>query len=681
MSLTPGDVLVYTIAATDNHVTADAQNQVGRSSEMRIKIISEAEFDTRIRSDLAMLETRIRQAALDQADIMDRTQSLVRQIDEGSNTIAAQQEISANLAAEENRLIRRIQDLSRRFVKLTDRMVQNKAEDKESRNRISMLARELRNTASGPMNNAGSELNRLSQESQSAKRKERMELAIRSETLALEQLRALTRTMSQWGHFQGLVARARDLLDRQENIRNQTMQIGRPMIGKPLESLSRQEQETLKRTQRRQEQLAADIEQMINRMQEMLATLREKDPSGVSAVEEAIRTARAHHVARRARAAVDAIGSNRTAAATIEQRATSEAIRKMASALRERQDRELEEIRKQLEQAHEQIVQILQQQKTLRIATEHTGEKEHVESSFMDLSRNQRTLQRNTRFLGEELGETHRTVEVGLLVRHAATPMRSAMIKLRSSQPLPATAAQDQAIDLLKQALVQLEVLAQETAEEAFLRSLAQIREDLENIHTAQKDVNDGITHLTQDRDNQGRMTRALARRASKLARKQAEVRELVEVLMSEFDNVVVYRWVLERVAIWMEQVQGSLYDRIIGQKLVLTSTRIVRELEKLIGAIAETEALPVDTEFIEAASGGSGQGQKGSTKPVPTIAELLVLKGMQQDINQRTREWNESFNVDQATEEQLQRVQTIGEDQEEVRRLTERVTQRVRKH
>ena len=71
-------------------------------------------------------------------------------------------------------------------------------------------------------------------------------------------------------------------------------------------------------------------------------------------------------------------------------------------------------------------------------------------------------------------------------------------------------------------------------------------------------------------------------------------------------------------------------------------------------------------------AHGGSASGP-----PIPTVAELLVLKGMQVDINERTRSLDEAFDPQSATETQLRQLSVIGEDQAEVRRLTELVTSR----
>jgi len=134
----------------------------------------------------------------------------------------------------------------------------------------------------------------------------------------------------------------------------------------------------------------------------------------------------------------------------------------------------------------------------------------------------------------------------------------------------------------------------------------------------------------------------------------------------------------LKRVTRWMDESSDRLDAREIDETLTITTNRIARELEKLIAAVVETQSLPMTTEFAEAEmDGGGSEGEAASTATVPTVAELLVLKAMQVDINERTRVLGLQFDVDTASETQLRQLTAIGEDQAEVRRLTELVTGR----
>jgi hypothetical protein len=87
---------------------------------------------------------------------------------------------------------------------------------------------------------------------------------------------------------------------------------------------------------------------------------------------------------------------------------------------------------------------------------------------------------------------------------------------------------------------------------------------------------------------------------------------------------------------------------------------------------------MPLDMSFMEAERGeGGGQGAQMGGKLIPTIAELLVLKAMQVDITERTTQLDEVIDVETASEDQLRQLRALGEDQSEVKRLTEMVVNR----
>ena len=130
-----------------------------------------------------------------------------------------------------------------------------------------------------------------------------------------------------------------------------------------------------------------------------------------------------------------------------------------------------------------------------------------------------------------------------------------------------------------------------------------------------------------------------------------------------------------------MDESRARLSGRTIDDGLVRRTERIVTELQKLIQAIVDTQALPTDTQFVEASGGGGGgdKGRSAQSKPVPSVAELLVLKAMQNDVNLRTIELHDSMDPDDESESQLRELQTLAEDQTEIARLTLRLTETAR--
>ncbi len=678
LALSPGDILIYRAMATDNCIRQDVAGQVGVSSSMRIKIISQAEFDGRLRDELALLEARIRAAALDQGDMADGTAALVQDREAPTLLDEAGRESAGSLAAGQARLVRRLHDLVGRFSDLIRRMERNHAGDQEARRRIASVGDTLVDVAAGPMTTASALLGEAREQEDVTHQQDALRRAVEQERTATDRLQALVHVMAQWSSFRGLVAKTRDLLDRQASLRTDTASVGARMLGRPVTSLTPEQISDLRRVKRRQDQLANDVEHLLERMDGVSAAVREKDPSGAEAMDAALRAARAHEVTGHVRAAAEAIESNRTAAAVIEQKGAEQALRKILDALNEREDRELLQLRKHLQRADELVARMIEEQEALRGATHEAALMGVDDEAFASLEQQQRQLRRNAKFLGEDLARVRRTTEPGRLIQQCVEPMGEAERQLQDQQAREAVAGQDEALELLRDARARLEEIAREAQERAWQRSLAQIQDDLERVRDNQSAINQRIEKLAEAVEARGRVSRPEAREASKLSREQGRVRRMTDEVMPDLEQVVVYQWALERVAGWMDASRDRLIDRKIDDELSALTGRIVHELDKLIQAIVETKEMPLTTEFAEDEGGGGGSGDGAQAKPVPTVTELLVLKAMQTDINERTLRLHQAFDPQAATELQLRKLREIAEDQSEVRRLAEMVTGRM---
>ncbi len=683
MSVTAGDVLTVAVAARDRFPTDPPGGQVGRSTPVRIRIISDLEFENRVRDELTTLESRIRQASLDQTEILDQTMALLqaeRPSEQATDLSEIQRNAVADLTAKEARLGRRLNDLAKRSRRLAKRMTWNRAHEQAQVRRVENLADSLAGISSSPMAAATAALNSTRDRPEAAQEQHHLAEAVMYEETALDGLRGLLRDISRWSDFQSLVTRTRDMLNRQESIRAATGRFAKKALGKPLDSLTPGERAELNQLQRQQEQLGAEVEQLLARMRQQAETLIDNDPASAEAIEQALRQAAANELTRHLRGATGALGSNRTAAAGMDQKGVEEAIRRMIRGLQHRQSRELDELRKRVEDAEQALATILIEQQALLAATSEARMIGAEPEDYTSLADRQRMLKRNTRRVGEDLADLPRAEEVARLVGGAVGPMGLAEAALNRSAPEECETAQGDAIALLEKALGALSALNAAVREELLEHSLAQIREGLEAILDGQRVVHEGIGQLEATVAQAGRIGRLEAREASKLARQQSDVRAMIDELQPELKAVVVFDWALGRVAGWMETNRDWLTRRKIDDELSMTSQRCVRELERLLQAIVSTESLVMESEFADQEGGGAGIARQGeAARPIPTVTELLVLRAMQAQINQRTREVAAQFDPRQATERQLRQLRELAEDQIEVRRLTEMVTQRAR--
>jgi len=684
-TLAPGDMITYTAVAHDNRLSEAGQGQIGRSQVMRIRIISQTEFDTRLRSDLAALETKVRQSLLDQTAILDATTSL-HAPESGDTPLTAQQRSTAStLAGAQTRIVRRLRDLAARFDRLAQRVGRNLSGESIRQARIATLGKTLQEVASLPMTEASTALHDTAKSTDPATQQFALRDAATLQTQAVRHLQSVLQAMSQWGSFQELFSKTRDLLDRQEEVRRETLDAGDAMLGKRIDTLTESQSAALKRTQRKQEQLLKEVEQLLATMAKQADTTRDKDATTSDALDATIRAARAHETTRHMKDAAAGLAENRTAAAGIAQHAATKALHKMIVALRERETHRLEELRKQLTRIEDLVAGLIEEQQGLRDATHEAGLMDIEENAYRDLAGSQRLLKRNAQLLGDQLIEDERATPnssgigpAARLVQRTGVPMGQAESELNEFRATQATISQDEALSLLHEALEALEQLALQAEEQMLRRSLGQIREHLEATLTAQRFVNEGISDLRKAITANGRITRKEARTASKLARAQAETRTMIDAHRDDFEKVVVYHWALQRVTQWMETSRRGLSDRQINDDLVSTTDRIVAELRQLLQALADTESLPVDSSFVESESGGGrGAGPSAAMQAIPKVAELLLLKSMQARINKRTKELSAGLGTTELTEEQLRMLKTVGEDQGQVQRLTEMITER----
>ncbi|MCH8148876.1 MAG: hypothetical protein IH987_12905, partial [Planctomycetes bacterium] len=644
-SAVSGDNLVCSAVATDNRPLPGAVGQVTRSTPVRIRIISEAEFDTRLRDELAALVGRLRRVLISQSELLDETRSLVRAGRDPPALTAVESERVHGMTGRQTRLVRRLQETARRFAELKARLERNKTGEATTIQTMEAVTESLWQIAGGEMQRAAGFLLAAGHPALPIIQQEALSDASRNQSSAVEQLRVLLGSMAQLGDFQALVGRTRDLIDRQDEIRSQTQHLGKSLLGKAIESLDAKEAAALRRVQRRQAQLAGDVGQLLARLQRSRATPDEQDPSGQEAIDDAIRAARTSKVDGKVKSAAEAIAGNRTAAASIDQKAAAAGLRKMLRALQKRQDRELDRLRKVVRDAASEVRQLLEEQTDLREATNEAVLITPETETLAELGDGQRVIGMNTRALGDELEERVQTFDAARVVRSAADRMTAAEKRLGTGDALSAREAQDQAIAELTEAIELLNALDRRVAKEEMRRTLGEIQSVLESMVQAERHIDDDVRVLHDTIQAKGRVSRSEARDAARLARDQHALRRQVEQWLPEFEKVKVFAWSLRRISEKMDRGRRQLDNRRIDEPLLRIIARIVRDLETLVQAIDETLNLP-DREFAEAEESGSSGGRgsaanRDATKPVPTVTELMVLKSLQRDLVERTLVWH----------------------------------------
>ena len=670
LSLNPGDIVVYRVEVTDNYAYQGATGQATKSAPLRLRVVDANDLENRLRDELTLLEGRVRQSLFDQESMRDELSGLANLLGAGAETAA---ESAKGLAQRQLRLAERLRRLAERFERVRERVRINRVFDEQTLRQVSDITDQLEQTASGRMTEAARAIDRLASE-----QADDIAAANTAQVAAADELRIVLLRMGRWGDFQESVAKARDLLDRQQQTRAAALRHSRVIAGKPIESLTGEQEARLRRIVREQRQLARELEQWRDRNQELAARLKPRDPPSAEALSAALRTAAAHRVLARMEQASDALADNRTAGAAIEQRAAETGLAEMLAALEARQIRELVELRKSVERAVDAVAELLRQQEELLDATAEANRLGSDDVAFAALADQQHALRRNTEQLGEELGDAPPTEPAARELRRATEPMDRAEQELRKTSGEPAKTEQTAAVNQLQAALDELERLAANTDDELLRKSLAQTRRRIEKLRERQEQVNTASHELVEQAKEQQQLSRIAARRATRLSRNQDELRQEATAIRTELEKSAVYVWVLDRVVGKMIASTEALTTRRLDDTLVERQNEIVRELNRLIDAIASVEALPPPDQFVDGGGGGGGAATQNQPM-VPPVAELIVIKDMQMSLNERTTALHTATAKSEPTEADLRRARAIGEEQKELRALTEQLTRRAR--
>ncbi len=694
LDLAAGDVLVYRLAVTDNYAYQGARGQSTTSPPLRLKVIAKMELENRLRDEFALLEARIRQALLDQEALGDELDALAETTsgapaaepgDSSAPSMTDELGPARRMGRQQLRLADQLRRLAERFQRIGERARLNDAFDEQTRRQVGEVTKQLHRTASGSMTQAARALERLADEVSSSA-SERLGAVASAQASAIDELQRVLRWVGRWGDFQEVVAKARDLLDRQQQVRAAALRQGRNAVGKPFDALTDEEQTHLRRVVRQERQLAQEMDEWMRKSRSLIPRAQTKDSAAGEALQGALRAAVAHRVLARMEQAAAALADNRTAAASLEQRAVESGLTKVLAVLEARQVRELAELRKSVERMLDAVAELLRRQEELVAAVEEavglaspSAELESAADAFAALADEQRALRRNTGQLGEEIGASPPAAKAAAAVTRAVAPMERAERKLRASTRNGVVTDQGEAVASLRAALEELQLLAAQTEHRIMQNTLAQTRHKLEDIRDRQEEVNGASGELVSAMRGRRRLSRADARRATHLAAKQADIREETAVVRGELDSVAVYTWVLDRVGETMGLARAALAERRLVDVLVDNQHRIVSELSQLIDALASIEELPPLDEFVDGAGGGGGGAVARNQPPVPPVAELIVIRTMQAALNEKTVQMHANLAGAEPTEADLRQARALGWEQEQLRTLTERVTRKAR--
>ena len=457
--------------------------------------------------------------------------------------------------------------------------------------------------------------------------------------------------------------RLEDLMQRQAELEAQSGTVGARTLGRSWDELTAGEQDELRHLAERQDELADEARQLIEDLRRRAEELEDVDPQGAEAMRSAADSGEQRELSRDMANASERVGKNQMQTAQASQQSARQTLQQMLSEMRQNSRANAQELLRKLASLIESIDRLITVQAHEVAALERavvTGDFSGRDRSMIRLTQNTQSVAAEARAAGQA------SRRIARLLDRAADAQSAAVLGLRAAPPDEGKAqtAEERSLALLREARSLAEQLEESVEQRELMRQRTEIVAAYREF--AEREV--ALRTATLELLAQVPLDRRGLMNARRLGTAQEEIRvglHDLRVTTPEILEAPVFSHVHARIDDWATQVTETLRGGELDQSAVRRQQRIADSIGRLIAALEDLITPP--DKF--AGSQGAGQGRQGQPPPlIPPIAELMLLRGMQEQVYEETRIVDAHTGIEAG--ERRERLAELGGDQRSLLRL-----------
>lgn len=604
-----GDEVHLTAVALDIFASGRADDREVRSGVRRLRVIDEASLIEQIQGELS----GVRRSAIE----IDRAQRDLTEAAAEAETVERQSSVTQRTSAQREVLER-----------VGGRVSRNGLADPTLEGMIADAGAALESAARASAR-AAQELDRATREGLEADEGARTEQARVREELE-RVISMLDEGQDNWvarRTVESLLGDQRSLMEESEDFAERTR-------GRPVEELSRDERSELERIAARQREAAERARQAMDTLADRAELLRGVDPGQSQAMSNAASRGREERVAENMERAAERLGENQAGGAAQDQQEAVESLEEMLEDIDAADANRDEALRRVLAgvSASLQALIAAQEQEISRLnAGREAG---------AALAGGMVGLATNTLGLLDEIGPQRELATIAGLVEEAASAQESAVVALRGDDREGAGESENESLAKLREAKAEADKMDEEAASRESSRKRAELRAAYRALLEQQVAVTaDTGAFVGVKLDRRSRASvRALGQREDAVRAALTELREGVE----EIASTTVFDLAHNRLDSAAGGAAETLLSGVADGGVQRRQRTVERVLQSLIEAMAEQSG---DQQFgqQESSSGGGGSGGSQEAPVIPELAELKLLRSMQQEVADWTRNIDES--------------------------------------
>jgi hypothetical protein len=630
----PGEEVWVTATVQDNFDIAGVRHDPVTSPPRKLRIIKEEDLVEQIRAELSAVRKVAMRLDEEQAE-------LKRAVEKGA--------VTAEDRHRQAGLTQRIGTQDETVQRLSRRAERNRLSDEALTGLLKDLSDLLQGAAKDSQQAAGQMDAAARDHDESEKTdltKEQQEPIGKAQESVRDQLGRVAQALDR-GEDSWLAARAiQRVLQQQKDLKAQTDRIGEQTMGKKPEDLTQQERSELAQIAERQQRLSDQAHQAIDQLAQRADQMKKADAAQAEGMKKAAERGRNDQVPQKMEDAARNAEKNQTSEASREQQEAIDSLQQMAQDMQDAKKNRDAQLKRTLADILQSLDRLIAEQNTAIAAFGAA----RPEKAFDGLDRAMITLNQNTLDVAERAKGDRAMVKIAETVEKAAEWQGSA-VKLLRAKPVD-----EDSVEKAEKESLRLLILARDEAkkaqDEAEKRDQDRKRDELRKVYREVLEQQVAVQGDTQpfvgkpvDRRDRTKV-RAIGERQESLRVQLDELKKKTEDLADAkvFDYAHQRLDLLTGVA--AKKLRGAVADKIVARN----QDSAISVLKSLVEALNDKSMN--DDEFKEEDDGsGGGGGGGGAKRPlIPPLAELRLLRGMQQEAADTTRSIDEAKDTDEIT-------------------------------
>ncbi|HEY1065963.1 MAG TPA: DUF4175 family protein, partial [Pirellulales bacterium] len=455
----------------------------------------------------------------------------------------------------------------------------------------------------------------------------------------VDALQGMLKNLSEWDDARRFRQELREVVNQQNELANQTAASLPKTLGRRREDLTAEEQAALAAGAARQDELAAELARLMQRMQKSGAAPNTADPDAAGAIEDALATAEERAIVGRMRFAAGEVGDNNVGGAAQSQKSVAGDLQEMLDALSNRPETDPAKLLAKLKQAEKDLAQLKANQakaagEFAEAAKSPAGAERKNE--LQRLARRQKQLQTEAERMARRLRR--------LQAQAAGDKSKEAAAKMQAANKAGGNDDAQNAADQAKAAEKDLDDVAKELAQQrqqaemdlAF-EKLAKMEDSLRALHDRQQAALEETQRL-HGLQTAGTLTPAQETSLRDLAGVEQTLQDETLGFLEQVQGAIVFELALKGAAGEMQHAADLLTRQETGDPTQTAEANAARRLAQLLEALQRDPPAPNDNPMPPQPPGDQPQQQRPPSDAVADAAQLKLIKLLQEEVNQRTQ-------------------------------------------